>query len=62
MVPITLVVKPSWRKRTRTLRSGASPTPGAVLTALREALGEEDYRNLVGQIPRGYTALAEAVG
>jgi uncharacterized protein (DUF2267 family) len=39
-------------------RSGA----GAVLAALREALSEDDYRHLVGQLPAGYTALEEAVG
>jgi uncharacterized protein (DUF2267 family) len=35
---------------------------GAVLAALREALGEEDYRHLIGQLPSGYTGLVEAAG
>jgi uncharacterized protein (DUF2267 family) len=35
---------------------------GAVLAVLREALGEEEYRHLVGQLPAGYAALVEAVG
>jgi uncharacterized protein (DUF2267 family) len=39
-------------------RAGA----GAVLAALREALSEENYRHLVGQLPAGYTDLEQAVG
>jgi uncharacterized protein (DUF2267 family) len=39
-------------------RTGA----GAVLAALREALSEDDYGHLVGQLPAGYTVLEEAVG
>jgi len=39
-------------------RAGA----GAVLAALREALSEEDYRHLVGQLPAGYTDLEAAAG
>jgi uncharacterized protein (DUF2267 family) len=39
-------------------RTGA----GAVLAALRDALSEEDYRHLVGQLPAGYTDLEAAVG
>jgi uncharacterized protein (DUF2267 family) len=39
-------------------RAGA----GAVLAALREALSEEGYRHLVGQLPAGYTDLEAAVG
>jgi uncharacterized protein (DUF2267 family) len=34
---------------------------GAVLAALREALSEEDYSHVIGQLPAGYTALVEAV-
>jgi uncharacterized protein (DUF2267 family) len=34
---------------------------GAVLAALRDALGEEAYGHLVGQLPAEYTSLAEAV-
>ncbi|HUZ53987.1 MAG TPA: DUF2267 domain-containing protein [Streptosporangiaceae bacterium] len=32
---------------------------GAVLTTLRDSLSEDDYRHLIGQLPAGYTALAE---
>ncbi|HTZ93323.1 MAG TPA: DUF2267 domain-containing protein [Streptosporangiaceae bacterium] len=39
-------------------RSGA----GAVLAVLREALSEDDYRHLVGQLPAGYTVLEEEAG
>jgi uncharacterized protein (DUF2267 family) len=39
-------------------RSGA----GAVMAALRDALSDEDYRHLVGQLPAGYTNLETAVG
>jgi uncharacterized protein (DUF2267 family) len=35
-------------------RAGA----GAVLAVLHEALGEEDYRHLIGQLPAEYTGLA----
>jgi hypothetical protein len=35
---------------------------GAVLAKLREALGEEEYRHLIGQLLAGYAALVEAVG
>jgi uncharacterized protein (DUF2267 family) len=38
-------------------RSGA----GAVMAALRDALSDEDYRHLVGQLPAGYTNLETAV-
>ena len=34
-------------------RAGA----GAVLASLHEALSEDDYRHLVGQLPAGYTSL-----
>jgi uncharacterized protein (DUF2267 family) len=39
-------------------RSGA----GAVMAALRDALSDEDYRHLVGQLPAGYTNLETTVG
>lgn len=39
-------------------RTGA----GAVLAALRDALSQEDYQHLVGQLPAGYTDLEAAVG
>jgi uncharacterized protein (DUF2267 family) len=32
---------------------------GAVLAALREALGAADYRHIVGQLPAGYARLTE---
>ena len=35
---------------------------GAVLAALREAMSEENYGHLTGQLPTGYTTLAEAAG
>jgi hypothetical protein len=39
-----------------------TPRTGAVLAALREALGEDDYGYIVGQLPTGYTALVETAG
>jgi len=39
-------------------RAGA----GAVLAVLREALGEEKYRHLIGQLPAEYTGLVQAAG
>jgi uncharacterized protein (DUF2267 family) len=35
---------------------------GAVLATLREALSEEDYRHLIGQLPAEFTGLVEAAG
>jgi uncharacterized protein (DUF2267 family) len=35
---------------------------GAVLAALRDALGKEDYGHLIGQLPSGYIGLMEAAG
>jgi uncharacterized protein (DUF2267 family) len=35
---------------------------GAVLATLHEALSEEDYSHLIGQLPSGYTELVEAAG
>ena len=32
----------------------------AVFAVLREALSEEDYNHLIGQLPAGYTGLVEA--
>jgi uncharacterized protein (DUF2267 family) len=40
------------------VRAGA----GAVLAVLREALGEQEYRHLIGQLPAEYTGLVEAAG
>ena len=39
-------------------RAGA----GAVLAVLREALGEEEFRHLTGQLPAEYTRLVQAAG
>jgi uncharacterized protein (DUF2267 family) len=39
-------------------RAGA----GAVLAVLREALSEEEYRHLTGQLPAEYTRLVQATG
>jgi uncharacterized protein (DUF2267 family) len=39
-------------------RAGA----GAVLAVLREALGEEEFRHLIGQLPAEYTRLMQAAG
>ncbi len=38
----------------------ASSGAGAVLAAIRDGLGEEEYRHLVGQLPAQYASLAEA--
>jgi len=38
----------------------ASSGAGAVLAALRDGLGEEEYRHLVGQLPAQYATLAAA--
>lgn len=42
----------------REARAGA----GAVIAALREALSEEDFGHLMGQLPAGYGRLIAAVG
>jgi len=39
-------------------RAGA----GAVLAVLREALSQEEYRHVTGQLSAEYTALAQAAG
>jgi uncharacterized protein (DUF2267 family) len=39
-------------------RAGA----GAVLAVLRDALSEEEYRHLTGQLPAEYTRLVQATG
>lgn len=38
----------------------ASSGAGAVLAALRDELGDEEYRHLVGQLPAQYATLAAA--
>lgn len=47
-------------QRTGLTDEDASSGAGAVLAALREGLGEEAYRHLVGQLPAQYTSLAAA--
>src|SRR5438132_12008793 len=49
-------------KRTGLTEEDTRAGTGAVLAALREALSEEDYSHVIGQLPAGYTALVEAVG
>ncbi len=49
-------------ERTGLTDGDARAGTGAVLAALREALSEEDYRHLIGQLPAAYTALVEAAG
>jgi uncharacterized protein (DUF2267 family) len=49
-------------ERTGLTREEARAGAGAVLAALREALGEEEYRHLIGQLPAAYTGLVEAAG
>jgi uncharacterized protein (DUF2267 family) len=47
-------------QRTGLTDEDASSGAGAVLAALRDGLGEEAYRHLVGQLPAQYTSLAAA--
>lgn len=49
-------------ERTGLTDEDARAGTGAVLASLREALGEEEYRHLIGQLPAAYTGLAEAAG
>jgi uncharacterized protein (DUF2267 family) len=49
-------------ERTGLTNEDARSGTGAVLATLREALGEEEYRHLIGQLPAGYTGLVEAAG
>ena len=49
-------------ERTGLTGEDARAGTGAVLAGLREALSQEEYRHLIGQLPAGYAALAEAVG
>jgi uncharacterized protein (DUF2267 family) len=49
-------------QRTGLTNDEARAGAGAVLAALREALGEEEYRHLVGQLPTEYTGLVETAG
>jgi uncharacterized protein (DUF2267 family) len=49
-------------ERTGLTDDDARAGTGAVLAALREALSDEEYRHLIGQLPSGYTGLVEAAG
>jgi uncharacterized protein (DUF2267 family) len=49
-------------ERTGLTGEDARAGTGAVLATLREALGEEEYRHIIGQLPAGYAALVEATG
>jgi uncharacterized protein (DUF2267 family) len=49
-------------QRTGLTDEDARAGTGAVLATLREALGEEEYRHLIGQLPAGYTGLVEEAG
>jgi uncharacterized protein (DUF2267 family) len=47
-------------ERTGMTDEDARAGTGAVLAVLREALSEEEYRHVTGQLPVEYTALAQA--
>lgn len=49
-------------ERTGLTEEEARAGAGAVLGTLREALGEEKYRHLTGQLPAEYAGLAQAAG
>lgn len=49
-------------ERTGLTEAEARAGAGAVLGTLREALGEEEYRHLTGQLPAEYAGLAQAAG
>jgi uncharacterized protein (DUF2267 family) len=49
-------------ERTGLTEEEARAGAGAVLGTLREALGEEEYRHLTGQLPAEYARLAQAAG
>lgn len=49
-------------ERTGLTEEEARAGAGAVLGTLREALGEEEYRHLTGQLPAEYAGLAQAAG
>ena len=49
-------------ERTGLTEEEARAGAGAVLRTLREALGEEEYRHLTGQLPAEYAGLAQAAG
>jgi uncharacterized protein (DUF2267 family) len=47
-------------QRTGLTDEDASSGAGAVLAVIRDGLGEDEYRHLVGQLPAQYASLAEA--
>ena len=49
-------------ERTGLTEEEARAGAGAVLGTLRDALGEEEYRHLTGQLPAEYAGLAQAAG
>ena len=49
-------------ERTGLTEEEARAGAGAVLGTLREALGEEEYRHLTGQLSAEYAGLAQAAG
>jgi uncharacterized protein (DUF2267 family) len=49
-------------QRTGLTDADASSGAGAVLAVIRDGLGEDEYRHLVGQLPAQYASLAEAAG
>ncbi len=49
-------------KRTGLTDGDARSGAGAVLAVLREALGEEEYSHIVGQLPAEYAGLAGKIG
>lgn len=49
-------------ERTGLTDDDARAGTGAVLAALREAISEEGYRHVIGQLPAGYVRLVEAAG
>jgi uncharacterized protein (DUF2267 family) len=48
--------------RTGLTEDEARAGTGAVLATLRDTLSDDDYRHLIGQLPAGYSALAEPGG
>ena len=49
-------------ERTGLTGDDARAGTGAVLTVLRETLGQEDFGHLIGQLPADYAGLADAAG
>jgi uncharacterized protein (DUF2267 family) len=49
-------------QRTGLSEDDALAGTGAVLASVREALGEDDYGHLVGQLPAAYSGLVEVAG